>query len=150
VCVCSVVLRNHVAQAAIDRAEKGDYDEVKRVLCRLQKPFDDDWPLPSESRIYLFIYCYLCLSGYVVGDAFQHSCNGAVRTYSHSLIFTLIFSEFHSAFAFEQPGSHLGKSEEENENFWNEVFNLVSCIPQNEMVVLAGYMNGHVGSSNVG
>jgi len=29
-------------------------------------------------------------------------------------------------------------------------FHLVSCIPQNEMVVLAGDMNGHVGSSNVG
>jgi len=26
----------------------------------------------------------------------------------------------------------------------------VSCIPQNEMVVLAGNMNGHVSSSNVG
>jgi len=41
---------------------------------------------------------------------------------------------------------HSGKLEEEKENFWNEVFHLVSCIPQNEMVVLAG----HVGSSNVG
>jgi len=30
------------------------------------------------------------------------------------------------------------------------VFHLVSSIPQNEMVVLAGDMNGHVGSSNVG
>jgi len=30
------------------------------------------------------------------------------------------------------------------------VFHLVSCIPQNKMVVLAGDMNGHVGSSNVG
>jgi len=27
---------------------------------------------------------------------------------------------------------------------------LVSCIPRNEMVVLAGHMNGHVGSRNVG
>jgi len=27
---------------------------------------------------------------------------------------------------------------------------LVSCIPKNEMVVLASDMNGHVGSSNVG
>jgi len=35
-------------------------------------------------------------------------------------------------------------------NFWNELFHLVSCIPQNEMVVLAGDMNGHVGSSYVG
>jgi len=34
--------------------------------------------------------------------------------------------------------------------FWIEVFHLVSCVPQNEMVMLAGDMNGHVGSSNVG
>jgi len=44
---------------------------------------------------------------------------------------------------------HWGKLDEEKESFWNEVFHLVSCIPQNEMVVLAGDMNGHVGSSNV-
>jgi len=30
------------------------------------------------------------------------------------------------------------------------MFHMVSCIPQNEMVVLVGDMNGHVGSSNVG
>ena len=35
---------------------------------------------------------------------------------------------------------------DEKECFWNEVFHLVSCIPQNEMVVFAGDMNGHVGS----
>jgi len=35
-------------------------------------------------------------------------------------------------------------------SFWNEVFHLVSCIPQNEVVMLAGDMNGHVGSSNAG
>ena len=29
------------------------------------------------------------------------------------------------------------------------MFHLVSCIPQNETVVLAADMNGHVGSSNV-
>ena len=45
---------------------------------------------------------------------------------------------------------HSGKSEEEKESFWNEVFHLVSCLPQNELVVLAGDMNGHVGSSNAG
>ena len=44
---------------------------------------------------------------------------------------------------------HSGKSEDEKESFWNEVFHLVSCIPQNEMVVLAGDMNGHVGSVHV-
>jgi len=30
---------------------------------------------------------------------------------------------------------HSGKLEDEEESFWNEVFHLVSCIPQNEMVV---------------
>jgi len=45
---------------------------------------------------------------------------------------------------------HSRKPVEEKESFWNDVFHLVSCIPQNEMIVLAGDMNGHVGSSNVG
>jgi len=35
------------------------------------------------------------------------------------------------------------------ESFWNEMFHLVSCVPKNEMVMLAGDMNGHVESSNV-
>jgi len=45
-------------------------------------------------------------------------------------------------------GPHSGKPEEEKESFWNDVFHLVSSIPQNEMVVLAD-KNGDVGSSNV-
>ena len=45
---------------------------------------------------------------------------------------------------------HAGKPEEEKESFWDTVFHLVSSIPQNEMVVFAGDMNGHVGSSNAG
>jgi len=45
---------------------------------------------------------------------------------------------------------HSGKPEEEKESFGNDAFHLVSSIPQNEMVVLAGDMNGHVGSSNGG
>jgi len=39
---------------------------------------------------------------------------------------------------------HSGKLEEEKECFWNELFHLVNCIPQNEIVVLMGDMNGHV------
>jgi len=35
-------------------------------------------------------------------------------------------------------------------SFWNQLFPLQGCIPQNEMVVVAGDMNGHAGSSNVG
>jgi len=40
--------------------------------------------------------------------------------------------------------------EEEKENFWNELFHLLTCIPQDEMVVLARDMNRHVGSNSVG
>ena len=45
---------------------------------------------------------------------------------------------------------HSGKPDEEKESFGNEVFHLVSCIPQIEMDVLTSDMNGYVGSSNVG
>jgi len=45
---------------------------------------------------------------------------------------------------------HSGKPVEEKQNFWNELFHWVSCIPQNEMVVLEGDMNEHVGSNFVG
>jgi len=41
-------------------------------------------------------------------------------------------------------------SELKTESFSNGVFHLVSHISQNEMVMLAGDMNGHVRSSNVG
>ena len=41
--VHSIILRNYMAQMAIDDAEKGDYNEVKRILALLQRPFDD-WP----------------------------------------------------------------------------------------------------------
>jgi len=39
---------------------------------------------------------------------------------------------------------------EEKESFGDDVFHLVSCIPQNEMAVFPGDMNGHIRSSNVG
>eukprot|EP00117_Sycon_ciliatum_P046005 scpid53546/ scgid33002/ Selenoprotein O len=35
-----VVLRNYIAQQAIEKAEKGDFSEVRRVLAMLQHPFD--------------------------------------------------------------------------------------------------------------
>ena len=44
----SIVLRNYMAQMAIDAAEAGDYTEVKRILSLLQKPFDD-WPSTADS-----------------------------------------------------------------------------------------------------
>ena len=45
---------------------------------------------------------------------------------------------------------HSGKPDEEKESLGDDVFHLVSCIPQNEMVLFAGDMNWHIGSSNVG
>jgi len=36
---------------------------------------------------------------------------------------------------------HAGKPEEEKESFWDNVFHLLSCISQNEMVVFAGDTN---------
>jgi len=36
-----LVLRNHLAQQAIERAEQGDFSEVQRLLRALQHPFDE-------------------------------------------------------------------------------------------------------------
>jgi len=44
---------------------------------------------------------------------------------------------------------HSGKPDEEKESFWDDVFHLVSCIPENEIVVFAGDMNGHIGTLEV-
>lgn len=41
------ILRNHIAQRAIDAAEKGDYSEARKVLKILQHPYSDD---PLELR----------------------------------------------------------------------------------------------------
>ena len=35
------VLRNHLAQAAIERAQQGNFDEVQRLLRVLERPFDE-------------------------------------------------------------------------------------------------------------
>ena len=40
--VCRYILRNWIAQQAIEKAEKGDYSEVRRVLKLLEHPFSDD------------------------------------------------------------------------------------------------------------
>jgi len=37
----AVVLRNHLAETAIQRAEAGDFDEVRRLLDVLRRPFDE-------------------------------------------------------------------------------------------------------------
>ncbi|KAH7951846.1 hypothetical protein HPB52_014047 [Rhipicephalus sanguineus] len=45
------VLRNYIAQQAIDAAEKGDYNEARKVLKILQRPFSDDpLELKAEGR----------------------------------------------------------------------------------------------------
>ena len=36
-----IVLRNHIAQRAIERAEEGDFDEVQNLLQVLMKPYED-------------------------------------------------------------------------------------------------------------
>lgn len=38
------VLRNHIAQVAIEAAEKGDYSEVRKVLEILENPFNEELP----------------------------------------------------------------------------------------------------------
>ena len=39
---CRYVLRNWIAQNAIDAAEKGDFSEVRRVVSLLEQPFSDE------------------------------------------------------------------------------------------------------------
>ena len=46
---CRVVLRNYIAQNAIDLAEKGDFTEVRHVLRILERPFDE--ALPGEAMV---------------------------------------------------------------------------------------------------
>lgn len=41
------ILRNYIAQNAIDAAEKGDFSEVRRVLEILQTPYSEDQDLGS-------------------------------------------------------------------------------------------------------
>ena len=43
------VLRNHIAQQAIEAAEKGDYSEVERVMTAGRSPFTE---LPGYEAYY--------------------------------------------------------------------------------------------------
>ncbi len=45
------MLRNWIAQQAIDAAEKGDYSEVHRVLRLLENPYSDDAAVNMEADI---------------------------------------------------------------------------------------------------
>ena len=57
------VLRNHLAQAAIERAEQGDFSETERLLKVLQRPFDEqpeheaDAGFPPEWASQLEVSC---------------------------------------------------------------------------------------------
>jgi len=44
------ILRNYIAQRAIERAEKGDYSEVRRLLGVLEHPFDEKEHFEGEDQ----------------------------------------------------------------------------------------------------
>ena len=62
-CNPKYVLRNHLAQAAIERATQGDMSEVQRLLRVLEHPFDDqpgndaDAAFPPDWAQHLEISC---------------------------------------------------------------------------------------------
>lgn len=39
-CISRFILRNYIAQKAIEKAEHGDYTEVQKVLKLLETPYD--------------------------------------------------------------------------------------------------------------
>jgi len=84
--------------------------------------------------------------GIFVAEKWVDSVVSVVRHSERVLVPKLVLGDcLLNVFTVYAPNS--GKPDEEKERFWNEVFHLVSCTPQNEMVVFAGDMNGHIGSS---
>lgn len=57
------ILRNHIAQAAIEKAEQGDYEEVNTLLKVLQRPFDEQTEMerfsepPAEGAAKIVVSC---------------------------------------------------------------------------------------------
>ena len=87
--------------------------------------------------------------GIFVVEKWVDSVVSVERHSERVLVLKMVFGDYLlNVFTVYAP--HSGRPDEEKECFSNEVFHLVSCIPQNEMVVFAGDMNGHVGSSNAG
>ena len=43
------VLRQHMAAKAIEKAERGDYGEIERLLQLLRRPYDDHGYLAAEA-----------------------------------------------------------------------------------------------------
>jgi len=87
--------------------------------------------------------------GTFVAEKWVDSVVSVERHSERALVLKMVLGDcLLNVFAVYAP--HSGKPDEEKERFWKEVFHLVSCIPQNEMVVFAGDMNGHIGTSNVG
>ena len=87
--------------------------------------------------------------GIFVAEKWVDSVVSLERHSERILVLKMVLGD-HLLNVFTVYAPHSGKPDEEKECFWNEVFHLVSCIPQNEMVVFARDMNGHVGSSNAG
>jgi uncharacterized protein YdiU (UPF0061 family) len=46
------VLRNHLAQTAIEQAQQGDFSEVQRLLKVLQSPYDEQPELGGPTTRY--------------------------------------------------------------------------------------------------
>ena len=44
----------------------------------------------------------------------------------------------------------VGRTEEEKDQFWIDLFDTVSCIPDSEKVIVAGDLNGHIGQERLG
>ena len=45
------ILRNYLCQSAIDLAEQGDFEEVRRVLKVMECPFDDQPGMEKYARL---------------------------------------------------------------------------------------------------
>ena len=109
-----------------------------------------------DAVLYLFAPCTLMGNeaktdgvGIFVAEKWADSVVTVERHSERILVLKLVVGD-RLLYVFSVYAPHTGKPDKEKESFWDNVFHLVSCIPQNEMVVFAGDMNGHVGSSNAG
>lgn len=45
------ILRNYLCQSAIDMAEQGDFDEVRRLLKVIERPYDEQPGMEKYARL---------------------------------------------------------------------------------------------------
>lgn len=45
------ILRNYLCQSAIDAAEQGDYEEVRRLLKVMERPYDEQPGMEKYARL---------------------------------------------------------------------------------------------------